>query len=179
MRDIGLVKHDEPITRLFTQGMVQKGGVAMSKSRGNVVGAMEMAEQIRRRYPAGFTQLFRRSAREGFGWSEESIEGAWRFINRVFRLVDRHAHMLTDAGRWNFSPQGLSEKERDLVRATYELCDCVTSDFESRWHFQFCHRADHGTHQRESMPGNPLKREFGPEIRKEMLEVITLMYWRP
>src|SRR5437588_634872 len=45
MRDLGLVKHDEPIARLFTQGMVQKGGVAMSKSRGNVVGAEEMAQK--------------------------------------------------------------------------------------------------------------------------------------
>ncbi len=45
MRDMGLVKHDEPIARLFTQGMVQKGGVAMSKSRGNVVGAIDMAEK--------------------------------------------------------------------------------------------------------------------------------------
>ncbi|MGH9700736.1 MAG: leucine--tRNA ligase, partial [Candidatus Acidiferrales bacterium] len=45
MRDLGLVKHDEPIARLFTQGMVQKGGVAMSKSRGNVVGAIDMAEK--------------------------------------------------------------------------------------------------------------------------------------
>ncbi len=50
MRDLGLVNHDEPIARLFTQGMVQKGGVAMSKSRGNVVGAIEMAEQVRVRY---------------------------------------------------------------------------------------------------------------------------------
>ena len=45
MRDLGLVNHDEPIKRLFTQGMVQKGGVAMSKSRGNVVGAIEMADK--------------------------------------------------------------------------------------------------------------------------------------
>ena len=45
MRDLGLVKHDEPIARLFTQGMVQKGGVAMSKSRGNVVGAIDMADK--------------------------------------------------------------------------------------------------------------------------------------
>src|SRR5207245_10185295 len=45
MRDLGLIQHDEPISRLFTQGMVQKGGVAMSKSKVTVVGALEMAEE--------------------------------------------------------------------------------------------------------------------------------------
>ena len=173
MRDIGLVNHDEPITRLFTQGMVQKGGVAMSKSRGNVVGAMEMAEKYGADTGRLYT-LFAAPPEKDLEWSEESIEGAWRFINRVFRLVDRHGHSLRDAGRWNSSPQGLSGKERDLVRATYETLRRVTADFESRWHFNsaiaLIMELTNEIYARE-----PLEEGVRSEIRKEMLELITLM----
>jgi leucyl-tRNA synthetase len=173
MRDIGLVKHNEPITRLFTQGMVQKGGVAMSKSRGNVVGAMEMAEKYGADTGRLYT-LFAAPPEKDLEWSEESIEGAWRFINRVFRLVDRHAHTLRDAGHWNFSPQGLSEKERELVRATYETLRRVTQDFESRWHFNsaiaLIMELTNAVYAQE-----PLEEGVRPEIRKEILEMLTLM----
>ena len=172
-RDIGLVKHNEPITRLFTQGMVQKGGVAMSKSRGNVVGAMEMADKYGADTGRLYT-LFAAPPEKDLEWSEESIEGAWRFINRVFRLVDRHAHALRDTGHWNFSPQGLSEKERDLVRATYETLRRVTQDFESRWHFNsaiaLIMELTNEIYARE-----PIEEGVRPEIRKEILEMLTLM----
>src|SRR3974390_1428216 len=93
MADIGLVKHDEPIQRLFTQGMVLKGGEAMSKSRGNVVGAIDMAEK----YGADTGRLYTFVAappEKDLEWSEESIEGAWRFLNRVYRLVEKSAGRL-------------------------------------------------------------------------------------
>ena len=173
MRDLGLVKHDEPIGRLFTQGMVQKGGVAMSKSKGNVVGAMEMAEKYGADTGRLYT-LFAAPPEKDLEWSEESIEGAWRFINRVFRLVDRHAATLRDTGRWNFSPQGLSEKERELVRATYETLRRVTQDFESRWHFNsaiaLIMELTNEVYARE-----PIEEGVRPEIRKEILEMLTLM----
>ncbi len=173
MRDIGLVKHNEPIARLFTQGMVQKGGVAMSKSRGNVVGAMEMAEKYGADTGRLYT-LFAAPPEKDLEWSEESIEGAWRFVNRVFRLVDRHAHTLSDAGRWNFSPQGLSEKERELVRATYETLRRVTQDFESRWHFNSAIALIMEL-TNEIYAQEPLEEGVRPEIRKEILEMLTLM----
>jgi len=173
MRDIGLVKHDEPIARLFTQGMVQKGGVAMSKSRGNVVGAMEMADKYGADTGRLYT-LFAAPPEKDLEWSEESIEGAWRFINRVFRLIDRHADTLRDAGSWDFSPQGLSEKERELVRVTYETLRRVTQDFESRWHFNsaiaLIMELTNAIHAQE-----PLEEGVRPEIRKEILEMLTLM----
>jgi leucyl-tRNA synthetase len=173
MRDIGLVKHNEPISRLFTQGMVQKGGVAMSKSKGNVVGAMEMAEKYGADTGRLYT-LFAAPPEKDLEWSEESIEGAWRFINRVFRLVDRHAHGLGNAGRWNFSPQNLSEKERELVRVTYETLRRVTQDFESRWHFNsaiaLIMELTNEIYARE-----PIEQGVRPEIRKEILEMLVLM----
>jgi leucyl-tRNA synthetase len=90
MRDLGLVTHSEPIARLFTQGMVQKGGVAMSKSRGNVVGAEEMAEKYGADTGRLYT-LFAAPPEKDLEWSEESIDGAWRFLNRVYRMVERRA----------------------------------------------------------------------------------------
>jgi leucyl-tRNA synthetase len=173
MREIGLVKHNEPITRLFTQGMVQKGGVAMSKSRGNVVGAMEMAEKYGADTGRLYT-LFAAPPEKDLEWSEESIEGAWRFINRVFRLVDRHAPSVRDAKHWDFSPQGLSEKERELVRVTYQTLRRVTHDFESRWHFNsaiaLIMELTNEIHAAE-----PLEAGVRPEIRKEILEMLVLM----
>src|SRR5205814_4077714 len=77
MRDLGLITHNEPIARLFTQGMVQKGGVAMSKSRGNVVGAEEMAQKFGADTGRLYT-LFAAPPEKDLEWSEESIEGSWR-----------------------------------------------------------------------------------------------------
>src|SRR5208337_407528 len=90
MRDLGLITHDEPAARLFTQGMVLKGGEAMSKSKGNVVGAIDMAEKYGADTGRLYT-LFAAPPEKDLEWSEESIEGAWRFLNRVYRIVDKHA----------------------------------------------------------------------------------------
>ncbi|MGB7848023.1 MAG: leucine--tRNA ligase, partial [Candidatus Acidiferrum sp.] len=88
MRDIGLIQHNEPVARLFTQGMVLKGGEAMSKSKGNVVGAIDMAEKFGADTGRLYT-LFAAPPEKDLEWSEESIEGAWRFLNRVYRLVEK------------------------------------------------------------------------------------------
>ncbi len=90
MRDLGMITHNEPAARLFTQGMVLKGGEAMSKSKGNVVGAIDMAEKFGADTGRLYT-LFAAPPEKDLEWSEESIEGAWRFLNRVYRLVEKHA----------------------------------------------------------------------------------------
>ena len=173
MRDIGLVKHDEPIARLFTQGMVQKGGVAMSKSRGNVVGAIDMAEKYGADTGRLYT-LFAAPPEKDLEWSEESIEGAWRFLNRVFRLVDKHAAAVRTAPNWNFDPQGMSDKERDLVRVTYQTMTRVTQDFEKRWHFNSA-IAQIMELTNEIYLAEPLENGVRPEIRKEVLQILTLL----
>ena len=70
--------------------MVLKGGVAMSKSKGNVVGAIDMAEKYGADTGRLYT-LFAAPPEKDLEWSEESIEGAWRFLNRVYRLVEKSA----------------------------------------------------------------------------------------
>jgi leucyl-tRNA synthetase len=173
MRDLGLVKHNEPIARLFTQGMVQKGGVAMSKSRGNVVGAIDMAEKYGADTGRLYT-LFAAPPEKDLEWSEESIEGSWRFLNRVFRLVDKHAAAIRDAKNWNFDSGGMSDKERDLIRVTYQTMLRVTQDFEKRWHFNSA-IAQIMELTNEIYLAEPLENGVRPEIRKEVLQILTLL----
>ena len=173
MRDMGLITHNEPAARLFTQGMVQKGGVAMSKSRGNVVGAEEMAQKYGADTGRLYT-LFAAPPEKDLEWSEESIEGSWRFLNRVYRLVDRHAGSLRAVGDWNFDPKGMTENERELIRSTYKTMRRVTQDFETRWHFNSA-IAQIMELTNEIYALEPLEKNLRPEILKEVLQLLILL----
>jgi len=169
MRDLGLVTHNEPIARLFTQGMVQKGGVAMSKSKGNVVGAMEMAEKYGADTGRLYT-LFAAPPEKDLEWSEESIEGAWRFINRVFRLADRLAEPLRHVK--SGIPAATSDSEKALLRKTHQALRRVTMDIESRWHFNSAIALIMDLYNEIHAP---LEKGVRPEIAKHILETLTLM----
>jgi leucyl-tRNA synthetase len=171
MRDMGLIHHNEPAARLFTQGMVQKGGVAMSKSRGNVVGAIDMAEKYGADTGRLYT-LFAAPPEKDLEWSEESIEGSWRFLNRVYRLVEKHASSLRAVGNWNLDPKGMNEGERELIRLTYNTMRRVTQDFETRWHFNSA-IAQIMELTNEIYALEPLEQNVRPEIRKEVLQILT------
>jgi len=172
MRDLGLVRHDEPITRLFTQGMVLKGGTAMSKSRGNVVGAHEMADKYGADTGRLYT-LFAAPPEKDLEWSEESIDGAWRFLNRAYRLVERHADSLAAlTGRESGSSR--TEKERRLLRKAHQTLQRVTSDFETRWHFNSAIALIMEL-TNEIYACEPLEDGVRPAVRKEVLELLTLM----
>jgi leucyl-tRNA synthetase len=173
MRDLGLIDHSEPAARLFTQGMVQKGGVAMSKSRGNVVGALEMAEKYGADTGRLYT-LFAAPPEKDLEWSEESIEGSWRFLNRVFRLVAKHADALRGVKAENVDAATASEKEKLLLRTAHQTLRRVTRDFETRWHFnsaialimELCNTI---------YSLEPLGEGIRPSAQKEALELLTLM----
>jgi len=180
MRDLGLVRHDEPIARLFTQGMVQKGGVAMSKSRGNVVGAEEMAQKYGADTGRLYT-LFAAPPEKDLEWSEESIEGSWRFLNRVYRLIDRHAkvvlatrHSPLATSSMGMSTPSVSEKEKTLLRKAHQTLRRVTSDFESRWHFNSAIALVMEL-TNEIYAQEPLEEGVSPEVQREILELLTLM----
>jgi len=185
MRDLGLVTHDEPISRLFTQGMVQKGGVAMSKSKGNVVGALEMAEKYGADTGRLYT-LFAAPPEKDLEWSEESIEGSWRFLNKVYRLIERHGAEIRTAANARSSTAGArlappavsranaSEKEKSLLRAAHQTLRRVTQDFETRWHFNSA-IALIMTLYNDISAAEPLEQGVRPEVRKEVLELLTLM----
>jgi leucyl-tRNA synthetase len=95
MRDLGLVKLDEPVTRLFNQGMVIKDGTKMSKSRGNVVSTDEMIEKYGADTARLFT-LFAAPPSKDMEWTQAGVEGCERFLQRIFRLVAKHAPRLRE-----------------------------------------------------------------------------------
>ena len=183
MRDLGLVDHAEPIQRLFTQGMVQKGGITMSKSKGNVVGAEEMAEKYGADTGRLYT-LFAAPPEKDLEWSEESIEGAWRFLHRVFRLVAKHASALRSfPGNANLPIGGfydatvqtpLTPQEQSLQRKTHQTLRRVTQDFETRWHFNSAIALIMKL-TNEIYAAEPLELNIRPEIRREALEKLILM----
>src|SRR5206468_4035118 len=97
LRDIGLVNFDEPFTRLLTQGMVLKGGNVMSKSKGNVVDPDEMLA----RYGADALRLyviFVAPPEKEVEWRDDGLEGSFRFLVRVWRLVDHWAETIGGGG---------------------------------------------------------------------------------
>jgi leucyl-tRNA synthetase len=173
MRDLGLITHNEPVARLFTQGMVLRGGVAMSKSRGNVVGAEEMAEKYGADTGRLYT-LFAAPPEKDLEWSEESIEGSWRFLNRVYRLVDRHAKALREVKSGGIDAGATTGKERTLLRKAHQTLRRVTSDFETRWHFNSAIALIMEL-TNEIYAQEPLDEGVRPEVQKEMLELLTLM----
>jgi leucyl-tRNA synthetase len=173
MRDLGLVTHSEPISRLFTQGMVLKGGTAMSKSKGNIVGAIDMAEK----YGADtgrLYMLFANQPEKDLEWSEDSIEGAWRFVNKVYRMVERHAAELRGVTSGTVDAAHASARERKLLRAAHETLRRVTQDFDARWHFNSA-IALIMTLYNDIDEQEPLAGNIRPEVRKEVLELLTLM----
>ena len=128
MRDIGLVRNDEPARRLFTQGMVLNEGVKMSKSKGNVIGADMVAEK----YGADTARLFVLFAappEKEVDWRAEGVEGIYRFLGRVYRFVTRHVGQTSD------SP---GASDRIVLRKLHQTLKKITEDFESRWHFNTC-----------------------------------------
>jgi leucyl-tRNA synthetase len=173
MRDLGLIQHSEPAARLFTQGMVLKGGTAMSKSKGNVVGAHEMADKYGADTGRLYT-LFAAPPEKDLEWSEESIDGAWRFLNRVFRLIERHANALRQAKVATAPVSAPSDKEKRLLRKAHQTLQRVTSDFETRWHFNSAIALIMEL-TNEIYGCEPLDDGIRAEVQKEVLELLTLM----
>jgi leucyl-tRNA synthetase len=136
MQDIGLVDFPEPVARLFTQGMVIKDGAKMSKSKGNVVDPTEMCAK----YGADTVRLYMLFAappEKDLEWSDAGIEGASRFLNKVYRLVGKHSERLRGVETWvsGDGASGLSAEERRLLRKTHQTLRHVSADLEDRWHY--------------------------------------------
>jgi leucyl-tRNA synthetase len=133
MRDMGLVRNSEPAERLFTQGMVIKGGAKMSKSLGNVVSPDDMVA----RYGADSTRmytLFAAPPDRDLDWQDLGVEGISRFLSRVYRFVSRNAKPEDPA--WKASSTGaLSPAARKMQRKLHQTLKRVTEDFGGRWHF--------------------------------------------
>jgi leucyl-tRNA synthetase len=136
MRDLGMLTNDEPVERLFTQGMVIKDGAKMSKSLGNVVSPDEMVA----RYGADAARLYSLFAAppdRDLDWQDTGIEGIQRFLGRVYRFFVRNAQ--PEHPDWRKpAPAELSPEARAIQRKLHQTIKRVSDDFRGRWHFNTC-----------------------------------------
>ena len=183
MRDIGLVDFSEPVARLFTQGMVIKDGSKMSKSKGNVVDPT----QLFAKYGADTTRLYMLFAappEKDLDWSDAGVEGAFRFLGRVYRLVAKHQpnlkNITTQIGTVPIGPGGgrgtVTAAERRILFKTHRTLRHVTLDMEERWHYNtdiamLMDLVNELVDLEEDISSG----EVGPEILKEALEILILI----
>ncbi|HKZ16328.1 MAG TPA: leucine--tRNA ligase [Geobacteraceae bacterium] len=132
LRDLGYVDVDEPFANLLTQGMVIKDGAKMSKSKGNVVDPNALIDA----YGADTARLFSLFAappEKDLDWSDQGVDGSFRFLNRIWKLVFESAPFIVDAGA--VKPESLTEDGKKLRRTVHKTIRKVTEDIEERFHF--------------------------------------------
>lgn len=134
LHDAGLVEAVEPFSSLLAQGMVTKDGAKMSKSKGNVVSPDEIMET----YGADAARLFILFAappERDLDWSDRGIQGAARFLQRVWRLMAHYRDRLGRDGPAPLADTALAGRERELRRLIHRTAKKVTEDIEGRFNF--------------------------------------------
>ncbi len=137
LRDLGIISYSEPFKNLLTQGMVIKDGAKMSKSKGNVVDPDYLIEQ----YGSDTSRLFSLFAappEKDLEWSDKGVEGAYRFLNRIWGFVYRTQKSLeagSPPGYDSVAMEGISPACRKLLRKTHQTIKKVTTDIEREYHF--------------------------------------------
>jgi leucyl-tRNA synthetase len=189
-RDLGMVTHAEPFSRLLTQGMVHKDGVVMSKSKGNVVDPDDMIAK----YGADALRLyvmFVAPPEKEVEWTDAGLEGAFRFLMRVWRIVQQWRETVASAPPAAGLEGELTDAERALRRKTHDTIRRVTQDLDPRVHlntvvsalmelvnelYQFSdqHTAA-GTGAKRAEGPVPAERPGAQAVLKEAVEALILM----
>jgi leucyl-tRNA synthetase len=188
LRDVGLVNFDEPFTRLLTQGMVLKDGDVMSKSKGNVVDPDDMVGK----YGADALRLyvmFVAPPEKEVEWSDAGLEGSFRFLVRVWRLVDHWAETIGGEGM-PACGDDCTQAERDVRRKTHETIRRVTVDIEERMHlntaisslmelvnelYKFSETTAHGAPTRNEPPAARVERSQTIAVLREAIDALVVM----
>ncbi len=171
MRDIGLCKNDEPFMKLLTQGMVLKDGAKMSKSKGNTVDP----EKLIQKYGADTVRLFVMFAappEHNLEWSDSAIEGSYRFINKLWRLIEGHVEQGV-AGNHGFVSADLNENQVGLRRKTHETIQKVTDSMGRRHAFNTAIAAN--MELVNAVTGLEDASSCGHAVCQEALEAVVLM----
>jgi len=189
LRDVGLVNFDEPFTRLLTQGMVLKNGAVMSKSVGNVVDPDDMLQK----YGADALRLyvmFVAPPEKEVEWSDAGLEGSFRFLVRVWRIVDHWAETIGGEGMPSCKTEECSQAERALRRKTHDTIRRVTADIEERMHlntavsslmelvnelYSFSEGTAHGAPARGEPPAGRIERPQTIAALREAIDALVLM----
>jgi len=164
LRDAGMLDYDEPFANLLTQGMVIKDGAKMSKSLGNVVSP----EEIIGKYGADTARLFILFAapvERDLDWSDEGVQGSFRFLNRVWRILN----IFADAIKSSDAAQALTAEEISLRRTLHKTIKKVTEDVRDRFAFNTAISAlmelVNAMHAFQDKPINPtLARELARDL---------------
>jgi len=131
--DLGMINHTEPFTHLLTQGMVLKDGNVMSKSKGNVVDPDSMLEKFGSDALRLYVMFVAPPEKE-VEWSDSGLEGSFRFLARVWRIVDQLCETVGGQGIPGPGELPLTDAERALRRKTHETIRRVTLDLDPRVH---------------------------------------------
>ncbi|MBI2216542.1 MAG: leucine--tRNA ligase [Candidatus Rokubacteria bacterium] len=132
LRDLALVKVDEPFMALLSQGMVIKDGAKMSKSKGNVVDPDDLIRTLGADTARLFS-LFAAPPEKDLDWNDRGVEGGARFLNRIWRFAVGHADVLRAAARRCETPS--TDAGRQFRRTIHETIQRVTGDIERDFHF--------------------------------------------
>jgi len=167
MRDVGYLSIDEPFTNLLTQGMVIKDGTKMSKSKGNVVDPDTLVKQ----YGADTVRLFSLFAappERDLEWSDQGVEGSYRFLTKLYRLVVSIGHVGTQT-----PPSTLDAPSRLLQRKTHQTIQKFSADIENNFHFNTCISAVMELmNVLTAHTGNEAKEPAQPAIVHEAIETV-------
>jgi leucyl-tRNA synthetase len=180
LRDLGLVKVDEPFTALLSQGMVIKDGAKMSKSKGNVVDP----DDLIRTFGADTARLFSLFAappEKDLDWNDHGVEGASRFLNRVWRFVvgrlDERRRAPSRLGA--VAPAPASEAGRAFRRQIHETIRRVTEDIERDVHFNTAVSAImelvNALHAFDATPGDAMVADERAALLGEAVETTLLL----
>ena len=175
LHDLNLIQVDEPFTNLLTQGMVIKDGSKMSKSKGNVVDPNELLE----RYGADTARLFSLFAsppEKDLDWSDQGVEGSFRFLNRIWRMVETYQ----PSSRSVDGEPHLEELTvgKDLFRCVHQTIKKVTEDIEDKFHFNTAISALMelvNEVSRFDLSGTEAERNERDRVLKKALETVLLL----
>ncbi|HDH34631.1 MAG TPA: leucine--tRNA ligase, partial [Nitrospirae bacterium] len=134
IRDIGLISTDEPFKRLLTQGMVIKDGMKMSKSKGNVVDPDFLINKYGTDTVRIFC-LFAAPPERDLEWSDKGVDGAYRFLKRIWAFAYNNKNLLNKEGNGDKDHSELSDHDSQLLRKTHQSIKKVTNSIERDYHF--------------------------------------------
>jgi len=169
MRDVGLIENDEPFSNLLTQGMVLKDGAKMSKSKGNTVDPQALIEQ----YGADTARLFIMFAAppdQSLEWSDTAVEGAFRFLRRLWRLVYDHAQGSSAAA---VQVSQLTDRQKSLRRQVHATIQKCSDDVGRRFTFNTAIAAV--MELLNSLARAEDSSEQGRAVMQEALEAVVLL----
>jgi leucyl-tRNA synthetase len=170
LRDEGLLVNDEPFKKLLTQGMVLKDGSKMSKSKGNTVDPQALIDE----YGADTVRLFIMFAappEQSLEWSDSGVEGAFRFLRRLWKQV--HLHVTHSQAIPALDKQSLDSDQKAIRRQVHQTLDKVTDDLGRRYTFNTAIAAN--MELLNSVSKFSDTSDNGLAIRQEAFEFIVLM----